>query len=143
MKSRSLQPGHDPARDKSHCGAILEFFRGLPRNLSDQQCPSTHDLIAAGRFGVRPPNRINDLVRGKFDGHCYDFERIPCGRGVYRWCLHEPARPGYPKNLKQTLLSLSDAGSLPTVSAESSFMRHRREEEAREMPLFSQPGAQP
>lgn len=101
------RPGNDPARDKAGCLAVLEHFRSLPHYLSDKECPSSLELIQDGRFGQRPVNRINDLVLGKFDGHRYDFERIRCGRGEYRWRLHEPARPGYPKHKQQTVLNLS------------------------------------
>jgi hypothetical protein len=98
-------PGHDPERDKAGCAAILKYFRDeLFRDLPDARCPSTAELTRDGRFGLRPPNRINDLVRGKYDGHHYDFERIRYGRGEYRWRLHEPARPGCPKNKGQELI---------------------------------------
>jgi hypothetical protein len=103
-------PGHDPARDKAGCRAVLEYFRSLPRYLADRECPSSLELIRDGRFGQRPVNRINDLVLGKFDGHRYDFERIRCGRGEYRWRLHEPARAGYPKNKQQTVLPFANDG---------------------------------
>lgn len=105
-QSKRQHAGHDPARDKAGCRAILEYFRSLPSNLTDKECPSTAELTRDGRFGLRPPNRINDLVLGKFDGHCYDFERIRCGRGEYRWRLHEPNRPGYPKHKNQAALPL-------------------------------------
>jgi hypothetical protein len=78
------RPGHDPTRDKYHCAATLEYFRSLPSNLTDKACPSTAELTRDGRFGLRPPNRINDLMRGRYDGHCYDFEKIKFGRGEYR-----------------------------------------------------------
>jgi len=143
VKGRSPQPGHDPGRDDCHCAAVLEFFRGLPRDLPNEQCPSTQDLIAAGRFGVRPPNRINNLIHGKYDGHCYDFERISCGRGVYRWRLHEPARPGYPKHINQVVLELTDNrahGEAVQPQPESQYMARVHAEEATAMPLF---GRQP
>jgi hypothetical protein len=101
------RPGHDPTRDKAGCRAVLEYFRSLPRNLSNKECPSSLELIRDGRFGQRPVNRINDLVLGKFDGHCYDFERIRCGRGEFHWRLHEPNRAGYPKHKQQTILPLT------------------------------------
>jgi hypothetical protein len=141
MRNSSPQPGHDPARNKSHCRAILEFFRGLPPDVPDRLCPSTQELIDTRQFGVRPPNRINDLVSGKFDGRRYDFERIACGRGLYRWRLHEPARAGYPKSSKQYALPISEAQSAlckeqPRKNVESDFMRRRREEQEQAAPLF-------
>ena len=108
-KNRTLsnsRPGHDPARDKSHSRAVLQYFRELPKNLPDRECPSSLELICYGRFGQRPVNRINNLKNGNFDGHRYDFEKMCFGRGEFRWRLHEPARPGYPKNEKQTVLHL-------------------------------------
>lgn len=137
--TRIPRPGFDRERDKAGCRALLEYFRSLPCNLSDSECPSSFDLIVDGRFGQRPVNRINDMVLGKFDGHRYDFERITCGRGVYRWRLHEPNRPGYPKNKSQIVLPLQpERMTVPAI--ESDFMRRRREEEAAAWPLF---GAQP
>lgn len=125
-------PGHDSARNKHHCAALLQYFRELPRNLSDKECPSTLELIRDGRFGQRPPNRINNLTHGDFDDHKYDFERISCGRGVYRWRLHEPNRPGYPKDKNQIVLPLNEA-----VPVESDYMRRAREEQERAAPLFA------
>lgn len=103
---RVSQPDHDSARNKHHCAALLQYFRELPRTLSGKECPSTLKLIRNGRFGQRPPNRINSLIRGNLDGHKCDFEQISCGRGVYRWRLREPNRPGYPKDKHQTVLTL-------------------------------------
>ncbi len=106
LSQRDSRPGHDPRRDKDHCAATLAYFHSLPRNLTDKECPSTAELTRHGRFGLRPPNRINDLVHGRFDGHHYDFEKIAFGRGEYRWRLHWPNRPGYPKNERQSVLPL-------------------------------------
>src|SRR5262249_17302001 len=103
-----VAPGHDSGRDKADCAALLEYLLSLPADLPDRLCPSTAELTDMKRFGLRPPNRCNDLKLGKFDGHRYDIERIPCGRGVYRWRLHEPAPPGYPKNKQHTVLHLAD-----------------------------------
>jgi hypothetical protein len=130
-----LQPGHDPTRDKAGCGAILHYFRSLPPFSSDRECPSSLELIRDGRFGQRPVNRINDLVLGKFDGHRYDFERIRCGRGEYRWRLHEPARPGHPKDSKQTVLQPADTDG--RANDESDFIWRRRMELAQSAPLFA------
>ena len=130
-------PGHDLVRSKAHCAAVLDYFLGLPADLPKQQLPSTQELVMDGRFGIRPPNRINDLVRAKYDGVRYDFERIACGHGVYRWRLHYPARPGYPKHAKQTVLKLETRESRP---AESDFIRRRREEQERAAPLFAGAG---
>jgi hypothetical protein len=99
------QAGHDPGRNQHHCAAVLRYFREeLPRSAS----VSTLELTRDGRFGLRPPNRINDLVRGKFDGRHYDFEKTKARRGEYHWKLHEPNRPGYPKEKNQTVLSLEE-----------------------------------
>ena len=108
---------------------------GLPADLPKEQLPSTQDLMMDGRFGIRPPNRINDLIHGKHDGVRYDFERIACGRGVYRWRLHYPARSGYPKHRDQAVLRLDSKPESRPV--ESDFMRRRRLEAEAEAPLFA------
>ena len=138
------RPGHDLLRNKAHCAAVLEYFLGLPPDLPKERLPSTLQLILDGRFGIRPVNRINDLLHGKHDGRRYDFERISCGRGVYRWRLHYPARLGYPKPKQQTVMALSPkpiAAPKPADGQESEFMRRRRDEERRELeqsaPLFA------
>jgi len=100
-----IRPGHDIIRNKAHCAAVLEYFMSLPADLPRDTCPSTLELIQDGRFGIRPVNRINDLLHGKHDGRHYDFERISCGHGVYRWRLHYPARLGYPKPKQQTVMA--------------------------------------
>jgi len=132
--TRQYQPGHDLLRNKVHSAAILEYFMGLPADLPKEQLPSTQDLMLDGRFGIRPPNRINDLIHGKHDAVRYDFERISCGHGVYRWRLHYPARPGYPKHKNQTVLKLDARESRPV---ESDYMRRRREEQEQAAPLFA------
>lgn len=132
----NLRPGHDPSRDKAGCRAVLEYFRSLPPNLPDSRCPSSLELIQDGRFGQRPVNRINDLVLGKFDGRRYDFERIRCGRGEYRWRLHEPHRLGYPKSKNQTVLSLEPSAPAERAT-ESDYMQRVRQEQAQAMPLFA------
>jgi hypothetical protein len=131
--TRQYQPGHDLLRNKAHCAAVLEYFMGLPADLPREQLPSTQDLMMDGRFGIRPPNRINDLIHAKHDGVRYDFERIACGRGVYRWRLHYPARPGYPKHKNQTVLTL-DVGE----KQESPYMKRIRQEQEQAAPLFAQ-----
>ncbi len=133
--TRQYKPGHDLLRNKAHSAAILEYFMGLATDLPKEQLPSTQDLMMDGRFGIRPPNRINDLTHGKHDGVRYDFERIACGHGVYRWRLHCPARPGYPKHKNQTVLRLDPKQE--SRPAETGFMRRRREEQERAAPLFA------
>ena len=123
------QPGHDSARNKHHCAALLQYFRALPHDLSDKECPSTLELIRDGRFGQRPPNRINNLIHGVFDGRKYDFERISCGRGEYRWRLHEPNRPGHPKHKQQTVLNLSGDERQTGRERPASETRHSRAEQ--------------
>jgi len=121
------QDGHDPARNKHHCAALLRYFREeILHNLPIRLCPSTVELTRDGRFGIRPPNRINDLLRGKFDGHRYDFEKQSFGGGVYRWKLHEPNRPGYPKDKNQNVLSLDEQqGAAAIPNSEDWFERLR------------------
>ncbi len=133
---RASRSGNDPSRDNARCRIIPEYFRSLPR-----ECPSSLDLILDGRFGPRPANRLNDLTLGTFDGHHDDIERLACGHGVYRWRLHAPTRPGYPKHKSQALLSL------PAVTPErlpnsleqtlsSSYILRVRDEGTRATPLF-------
>lgn len=100
------RPGHDPARDKKGCAAVLAYYRSLPKNLGDRELPSQNELRQALKQ-ERPFNRVNYLLLGKFDGRCYDFERVYLGYGQYRFRLYEPNRPGYPKHKQQTVLNLS------------------------------------
>jgi hypothetical protein len=74
----------------------------------DSENPSTAELQEERVYGLRPVNRLGDLINGKYNGTRYDIERIYCGHGVYRWRLHEPARPGYPKDKRQNALPLDD-----------------------------------
>ena len=80
---------------------FLDRFMRIPQNTPRNGWPSTAELQAERIYGLRPVNRLEDLKRGKYNGHCYDFEMIPCGHGVNRWRLHWPNRPGYPKNKHQ------------------------------------------
>jgi len=86
---------------------LLDRFMRIPQNTPRNGWPSTAELQAARIYGLRPVNRIGDLKKGKYNGHCYDFEMISCGHGVNRWRLHWPSRPGYPKNKQQTVLHLA------------------------------------
>src|SRR5260370_32524703 len=105
IQSERSRPGHDTGRDKHHCAALLAYLREL--NRTTRYLPSTAELTRDGRFGLRPPNRCNDLIHGRFDGHHYDIERTNgYGRGEFRWRLHEPARAGYPQNKDQAVLPL-------------------------------------
>lgn len=123
------QDGHDPARNKHHCAALLRYFREeILHNLPIRLCPSTVELTRDGRFGIRPPNRINDLLRGKFDGHRYDFEKQSFGRGVYRWKLHEPNRPGFPKSKNQTVLQLEAPSAKAIPDSQDWYTRQTKRE---------------
>jgi hypothetical protein len=69
---------------------LLERFRQANKN---DEYPSTAQLQREALFGLRPVNRIGDLRKGKNLPTYYDIQRIKCPRGVFRWKLHEPARP--------------------------------------------------
>src|SRR6266850_7072874 len=83
---------------------LLDYFRRINRD--GLPPPSTAELQEMKIFGLRPVNRIGDLTKGRYNRTHYDFEKIRCPHGVYRWRLHEPSRPGYPKNEKQAVLTL-------------------------------------
>lgn len=85
---------------------LLDRFMRIAQNTPRNGWPSTAELQAERIYGLRPVNRIGDLKKGKYNGHCYDFEMIPCGHGVNRWRLHWPNRPGYPKDKRQDVLPL-------------------------------------
>jgi len=93
-------------RQQEHFADAILLLERLRRAARERIYPSTSELTEERVYGLRPPNRINDLVRGKYNGTRYDIERIDCGHGVFRWRLHEPARPGYPKNKRQEVLRL-------------------------------------
>ena len=93
-------------RQREHASHALAALERLRRANREHVYPSTSELQQEGLYGLRPPNRFNDLARGKYNGVRYDIEKINCGHGIYRWKLHEPARPGYPKNPRQEVLSL-------------------------------------
>lgn len=100
--------GGDQRRHEHDADALLllDRFMRIPQNAPTNGWPSTAELQAERIYGLRPVNRIGDLKKGKYNGHCYDFEMIPCGHGVNRWRLHWPNRPGYPKVKGQTILPL-------------------------------------
>jgi hypothetical protein len=93
-------------RQHEHAADAILLLERLRRANREHIYPSTSELTEERVFGLRPPNRINDLVRGKYNGMRYDVEKINCGHGIFRWRLHEPARPGYPKSKNQTILPL-------------------------------------
>jgi hypothetical protein len=100
---RDSHPGHRTVEQGCAALRLLERLRKAAR---EGETPSTADLQSERVYGLRPVNRIGDLVRGKYNGVRYDIERLDCEHGVYRWRLHEPARPGYPKNKRQEVLPL-------------------------------------
>jgi hypothetical protein len=115
--------------------AALRLLERLRKAARDNENPSTAELQAERIYGLRPVNRLGDLIKDKYNGTRYDIERPYCGHGVYRWRLHEPARAGHPKDPKQTVLRLDEAPT--TKGNESDFMCRRREEQAQATPLFA------
>jgi hypothetical protein len=85
---------------------LVNYLLSIPQDNQRDGWPSTAELQADGRFGLRPVNRLVDLRHGKYNHHRYDIEMMPCGRGVNRWRIHWPNRPGYPKQKEQGVLSL-------------------------------------
>jgi hypothetical protein len=94
-------------RREEHASDALRLLERLRQAAHHGEAPSTADLQREGSYGLRPVNRIGDLIKGKHNHTRYDIERIHCPHGVYRWRLHEPARPGYPKNKRQDVLPLA------------------------------------
>ncbi len=103
QSKRINAPGFRPTEHGCVALRLLERLRQAART---GETPSTADLQEERVYGLRPVNRIGDLVRGKYNRVRYDIERLDCAGGVYRWRLHEPARPGYPKDKRQTVLHL-------------------------------------
>jgi len=93
-------------RQNQHSCAALRLLERFRRAARDCETPSTAELQDERIYGLRPVNRIGDLIKGKHNHTRYDIERIDCSNGVYRWRLHEPARPGYPKDKRQGALPL-------------------------------------
>lgn len=122
-------------RRKEHANDALRLLERLRRAARDGESPSTADLQREGIFGLRPVNRIGDLIRGSHNGTRYDIERIDCRHGVYRWRLYEPARPGYPKCKRQSALPLSSSDDW--YIAQTGNPRPSRE--VCELPLFVEP----
>ena len=101
-----VQSSYDRGEEhESDAMRLLARLREIPQSAPDDSWPSTAELQREGIFGLRPVNRLIDLRRGKY-GHKYDIEKINCGHGTFRWRLHEPNRPGYPKDKNQTVLPL-------------------------------------
>jgi hypothetical protein len=99
------RPAYD--RYKEHGCAALRLLERLRKAARDGETPSTADLQDERVYGLRPVNRIGDLKKGKHNSTRYDIERIDCAHGVHRWRLHEPARPGYPKDKRQDVPPLT------------------------------------
>jgi hypothetical protein len=95
-------------RHQEHFADAVLLLERLRRASREGIYPSTAELQAEGKFGLRPVNRLVDLRGGKYNRTRYDIERLNCGHGIFRWRLHEPARPGYPKDRNQTVLQLKD-----------------------------------
>jgi hypothetical protein len=89
-QGRSPRPDDRPREHANDALGLLERMRLASKN---GELPSTAQLQREGAFGLRPVNRIGDLRKGKNLPTYYDIEKIKCGRGVYRWKLHEPPRP--------------------------------------------------
>lgn len=102
------QPDERRKEHESDAMCLLARLRGIPQSAPDEFWPSTAELQREGIFGLRPVNRLVDLRRGKY-GHKYDIEKVNCGHGTFRWRLHEPNRPGHPKDKQQTVLPLSSS----------------------------------
>jgi len=94
-------------RRAEHTSAALRLLERLRQAARDGVDLSTAELQDERIFGLRPVNRLVDLRRGKYNRTRYDIERLDCGGGVHRWRLHEPARPGFPKDKRQSVLPLS------------------------------------
>jgi hypothetical protein len=91
----------DYNRHKEHTSDALLLLERLRQAARDGEDPSTAELQREGTYALRPVNRLGDLAKGKYNRTRYDIERLFCSRGVYRWRLHEPPRPGYPKDKRQ------------------------------------------
>jgi hypothetical protein len=106
----STNPDSQPYKRSKEHGAdalrLLAFLIGISQDASWDACPSTAELQADGRFGLRPVNRLVDLRHGKYNRTRYDIEMRSFGRGVNRWRIHWPNRPGYPKDKRQGTLAL-------------------------------------
>ena len=122
--------------------SLLDRFMRIPQTTPDSGWPSTAELQAERVYGLRPVNRIGDLKKGKYNGHCYDFEMTSCGRGENRWRLHWPNRPEYPKDEKQIVLPVAGATEIrqERPPTEPDFMRRRRLEAEQAAPLFANAG---
>jgi hypothetical protein len=115
---QSNSPVYD--RVSEHNSDAMRLLERLRQAARDHELPSTADLQREGVFGLRPVNRIGDLIKGKHNHTRYDIEKIRCGRGQYRWRLHEPNRPGYPKHKNQTVLLLDLPAPSPNAIPDSS-----------------------
>jgi hypothetical protein len=100
-------------RQAEHSADAILLLERLRQANREGVYPSTAELQAEGKYGLRPVNRLVELRHGKYNGTRYDIERLNRGRGVFRWRLHEPNRPGYPKDKTQTVLSLDEHSSAP------------------------------
>jgi hypothetical protein len=102
---RNSRPDYN--RPGEHTSDALLLLDRLRKGARAGEYPSTAELQREGKYGLRPVNRIGDLIKGKHNGTRYDIERLDCSRGVYRWRIHEPSRPGYPKDKRQEVLPLA------------------------------------
>src|SRR5713226_7106204 len=92
----------------AHGVALIDFLLSLPSNGPKESYPSTADLQASGRFGLRPVNRLVDARHGKYRNIRYDVEMISCGGGTNRWKIHWPNRIGFPKTKDQMVLPVDE-----------------------------------
>ena len=126
----------DYNRQSEHSCAALRLLEHLRGAAHEGVTPSTAELQDERVYGLRPVNRIGDLIRGKHNHTRYDIERIDCPHGVCRWRLHEPAHPGYPKSKSQSVLPLSS----PKADWYEREHGHRpvTQIQADDLPLFKQ-----
>lgn len=120
-----------------HSCAALRLLERLRTAAREGVAPSTAELQDERIYGLRPVNRVGDLIKGRHNRTRYDIERIDCPRGVCRWRLHEPARPGYPKSKNQSVLPLS-APESDWYEREHGH-RPATQPRADDLPLFNQP----
>jgi hypothetical protein len=130
-------------RQGEHSADAILLLERLRQAARDGVYPSTAELQADGKYGLRPVNRLVDLRKGKYNRTRYDVERLDCGHGVYRWKLHEPNRPGYPKDKNQTVLSLGERQSVAASPDSHDWFEQShgpRPSAVNDLPLFANSG---
>lgn len=102
-------------RQAEHSADAILLLERLRQAARDGVYPSTAELQAESKYGLRPVNRLVDLRKGKYNRTRYDIERLDCGHGVCRWRLYEPNRPDYPKDRNQNVLPLDKRPPAPVA----------------------------